>query len=599
MIKSTPYLPSLPSNWTTATLGNLGIWIGGGTPSKSNPAFWEGDIPWVSPKDIKTDVITESEDRITQEALEQSATRLVPSGSILIVIRSGILEHTLPAAIAGLPVSINQDIKALIPYEGIDSRYVAFALRNYTEPILSQCSKAGTTVSSINFERIKQFEIALPPLAEQQRIASKLELAFSKSRRTRKALDSIPVLLRKLHQAALTAAFRGDLTSDWRAQHPNIEASSKLLERVHMEHRRRTEAMEKKGQPKRSPSKRDAWTSSSQEPETIDISNLPSLPPTWCWTSIGSLLKQIDAGHSPQALGRPAMAHETGVLKVSAVSWGEFRPEENKALPHNQAPNASISIKPNDLLISRANTPELVGAVVLTKDSHPNLMLSDKTLRLVPIDIGISKEYLLYALRTHWVRTFFSAESTGTSKSMQNLSQEKIRSAPIALAPLEEQQIIIQQIRTTTETHKSLLTHRDSAAQRLAALEHSILAKAFCGELIPQDPDDESASILLSRLKQFESQASAQPTARRTRARSAASSLPITPVPNRNEIPWNYLALIVEKSGGRIPAITLYKSSGLAVDDFYAQLRTECGDQKPLRTNSPSESRDVYIEVAR
>lgn len=109
----------MSNNWRVVPLRELGKWSGGGTPSKTNSSFWEnGTIPWISPKDMKTDRILSAEDLITAVAVKQSATNLVPAGSVLMVTRSGILRHTFPVAVAEVPVILNQDLKALIP--GLD-----------------------------------------------------------------------------------------------------------------------------------------------------------------------------------------------------------------------------------------------------------------------------------------------------------------------------------------------------------------------------------------------------------------------------------------------------------------------------------------------
>ena len=106
----------LPEGWVWTRLGGLGSWTGGGTPSKSNPDYWRGgSIPWVSPKDMKSDVIGETEDSITEDAVAGSATKYVPAGSVLMVMRSGILRHTFPVAINDRTVTVNQDLRALTP----------------------------------------------------------------------------------------------------------------------------------------------------------------------------------------------------------------------------------------------------------------------------------------------------------------------------------------------------------------------------------------------------------------------------------------------------------------------------------------------------
>src|SRR5437868_13866969 len=106
----------LPHGWIWVPLGQLGSWMGGGTPSKSVAAYWaNGSIPWVSPKDMKAEIIQDSEDHITEAAVASSATKFVPTGSVLMVMRSGILRHTFPVAVNADRVTVNQDLRALVP----------------------------------------------------------------------------------------------------------------------------------------------------------------------------------------------------------------------------------------------------------------------------------------------------------------------------------------------------------------------------------------------------------------------------------------------------------------------------------------------------
>ena len=160
-------MSELPAGWAEVPLGELGDWRGGGTPSKQNSSFWtDGDIPWVSPKDMKLKLISDSEDHITASAVEASATQVVPRHSVLIVTRSGILRHSLPVAVNTREVTINQDLKALSPGKGLDVNFVARQLDARAQNILSECAKSGTTVDSIDFERLKALKFKVAPLAE-------------------------------------------------------------------------------------------------------------------------------------------------------------------------------------------------------------------------------------------------------------------------------------------------------------------------------------------------------------------------------------------------------------------------------------------------
>jgi type I restriction enzyme, S subunit len=153
----------LRHRWQPVALGKLGRWVGGGTPSKSVPAYWQnGDIPWVSPKDMGGWQVSTAEDAITARAVAESATQLLPAGSVLVVTRSGILRTKVPVAVATCPVAINQDIKALL-LRNIRFGSVIAALIHAEADRLRQASvKTGTTVESIDIEGLKSFQLKVP-----------------------------------------------------------------------------------------------------------------------------------------------------------------------------------------------------------------------------------------------------------------------------------------------------------------------------------------------------------------------------------------------------------------------------------------------------
>jgi type I restriction enzyme S subunit len=195
-------------------LRDLGDWSGGNTPSKENAAYWsDGTIPWVSPKDMKVDEITSSEDRVTEAALKQGRVSMVPEGSVLVVTRSGILSHTLPVAVTKTPVTINQDLKALTPKAGVLPKYVAHALRGASRRILKQCSKHGTTVASIETNALLDFEIPLVDLDEQRRIVAEIEKQFSRLDEAVANLKRVKANLKRYKEATIrdvsVAAKRG------------------------------------------------------------------------------------------------------------------------------------------------------------------------------------------------------------------------------------------------------------------------------------------------------------------------------------------------------------------------------------------------------
>ena len=193
-------------------LGELVTITGGGTPARSNPAYFDGDIPWVTPKDMKAPELCDSLVRITARGLRESATKLVPPGSVLIVVRSGVLKHSLPIAINRVPVALNQDMKALSTGPRLQPEYLAHYLRARTPEIL-RWARAATHGAADNFpvERLRDMELPLPSLAEQRRVAAILDRAEGLRAKRRQAL----ALLDALVQSIFTDMF-GDLDENSR-----------------------------------------------------------------------------------------------------------------------------------------------------------------------------------------------------------------------------------------------------------------------------------------------------------------------------------------------------------------------------------------------
>ena len=160
---------------TELTLGELGTWSGGGTPSKSVSSYWTEGYLWVSPKDMKQTVIFQTEDQVSEEAVKSRGLRVYPSESILLVARSGILKHSLPVGILEKQATVNQDIKALRVNSNVMPKYSLYALQNYSQDILRKCHKAGGSVDSLDVKKLLAFQIPVPPLAEQERIVAILD----------------------------------------------------------------------------------------------------------------------------------------------------------------------------------------------------------------------------------------------------------------------------------------------------------------------------------------------------------------------------------------------------------------------------------------
>jgi type I restriction enzyme S subunit len=154
--------------WNTSTVEEVCLEIyGGGTPSKSHPEYYEdGDIPWVSSKDMKSDVLYGSQIYINQLGVDNSTARMVPVNSVIMVIRSGILKHTLPIAINAVPITVNQDLKAFVPGNRILSRFLAVQFKMHESDILT--GVRAVTADNIEFNSLKKRQIIVPPIDLQK-----------------------------------------------------------------------------------------------------------------------------------------------------------------------------------------------------------------------------------------------------------------------------------------------------------------------------------------------------------------------------------------------------------------------------------------------
>ena len=152
-------------------LKDLGTWYGGGTPSKRKAEYWSsGTIPWISPKDMASSVIETTQDYITETAVVESSTKKVPAHAVALVVRSSILNHSLPVSYVPQDSTLNQDMKAVVAREGIIPRYLFHVLRGHRSSLLRSARRAGGSVASLDSNKLWNFSVPVPSMNEQRRI---------------------------------------------------------------------------------------------------------------------------------------------------------------------------------------------------------------------------------------------------------------------------------------------------------------------------------------------------------------------------------------------------------------------------------------------
>ncbi|MET4488802.1 restriction endonuclease subunit S [Bradyrhizobium sp. LA7.1] len=390
------------SAWPIVRLSDVTTLSSGGTPSKANAAFWAGDIPWVSPKDMKTACVVDAEDKITRAAVDESAARVVGTSSVLAVVRSGILAHTFPVATIAREVAFNQDIKAITPKNGsLLPAYLYWMLKGQEARILSIGVKKGATVHSLSNGFLEALAFPLPPLEEQRRIVGLLDRAAEVRRRA----DAARAKARTIIPALFLEMFGDPATN----------------------------------------------------------------PKGWSRQRLGEVIDGIVGGKNIEA-GKGSSPYR--ILKVSAVTSGYFRPDEAKPAPDQYQPMPEHHIRAGDFLFSRANTSALVGAVAIVEGDASSLLLPDKIWRIEWRREVVEPRFMYSTLRSSEVRRVFAQVASGTSDSMKNISQGKLRSIEVPIPPLSLQIDFAQQaecIEATARALNAAVTKADAMAAALSA----------------------------------------------------------------------------------------------------------------------------------
>jgi type I restriction enzyme S subunit len=197
----------VPASWEVVRLSDVCRFQSGGTPSKQNPEFWQGTIPWVSPKDMKRPRLDDVTDHISQEALE-SGSKLAPAGSVFVVVRGMILAKTVPVALATVPMAINQDIKAIVPGPKLRSDFLLYALETLRDNLFKKVGRSGHGTCTLMGHEVAAFKIPLPDMESQGEIASAIQNLERKKELHEQKRTSLQDLFRTLLHELMTAKTR-------------------------------------------------------------------------------------------------------------------------------------------------------------------------------------------------------------------------------------------------------------------------------------------------------------------------------------------------------------------------------------------------------
>ncbi len=423
-------------HWAETKIQNIYHSFSGGTPSKNNHLYWGGEIPWLSSGDIKEDFLDKSSEQISIDGLKNSSAKLCPKGSVVIVVRSGILKHTLPISILRTEMAINQDIKCFTSGNADLDHWLFLFLKASSMSILAK-NREGTTVQSVKYETLKDLEIPLPPMNEQRRIVAKLDALLPKVKQAKARLETLPGILKKFRQSVLAAACSGRLTEEWR---------------------------EGKDLPE--------WKETTIREIAISMSTGP----------FGSMLHSYDYIEN----GIPVI-NPTNIIADRIIS------DNSATLTQEKADELSrYKLRLNDILLARRGDLSKCGIVT---EKEENWIAGSG---LFILRITINPMFFRYLFISDSIQRVLNNNSIGST--MSNLNQKIVGDIEISIPTLEEQHEIVRRVERLFALADSLEAKYRNAMERINNVEQAILAKAFRGDLAPADPNDEPAETLLARI---------------------------------------------------------------------------------------------------
>ncbi|MBP8808275.1 MAG: restriction endonuclease subunit S [Kofleriaceae bacterium] len=504
-------MTALPNGWSKAEAGRLfGVVTSGSRGwaehySDVGPLF----VRIGNMRDQAIDLSLANVQRVQPPSGAEGARTALRPGDILISITAEIGRVAIVPPDLG-EAYVNQHIALARPQNGLCNEFLAWQLAGPGRSKLVALRK-GATKAGLSLDDIRRVEVRVAPLNEQRRIVAKLDEVFAQTRAAKARLERLPALIDKLKRSILAAAFRGDLTADWRAANPDVEPASALLERYFA--RTRNNGSTRRASPR---------SGSSPLPPT-------SLPAGWHWStieSVGDVLLGRRRADSEYIAGEEGRALKK-YIRVANVKLDRLDLDDLKEMPFDAKELSLYRLEPGDIILSEGQSPEKVGQSAIYHGGIDDLCIQATVHRFRAHDALVSPAYAQLVFMHHLLTGLFQRASSQTV-NIAHLTSERLRPLPFPVPPREEQDVLVGLTRALLEAASGLAGHTKAARDAFELAERAALAKAFRGELVPQDPADEPAEVLLARLRA--AKAEEAPVARRSRAAAPAPTYAAPPI---------------------------------------------------------------------
>jgi len=493
---------SVPEGWCISYLSEVGKFISGaGFPEKyqnkkglSYPFFKVGHLGTIS----SNEKLTLSEHTVDETLIKILKAAIIPIDSVVFA-KIGMAIRLNRRRLIGVPSCIDNNVMAITPLNIILPKY----LLRYLETIDFMPLTQATTVPSLPKTALENLEIPLPPLNEQRRIVAKLEVLLGKVDGCQKRLEKIPRILKRFRQSVLAAACDGRLTADWREGNKDVEPAKKLLRRV--EENKLEQYQKRKSEIAEDKKIKIPFL----EKIASNFETLIDIPETWCFVLLGNIV-ETKGGIQKTPLRKP-VNNIFPYLRVANVGRGKLNLEEIEYFELLKGELESWKLKKNDLLIVEGNgSVTEIGRCAIWNEEIKNCVHQNHIIRCRPEEEILAQFLLTFLNSPIGIETITKMASS--TSGLHTLSVSKINKIIIPLAPLAEQQEIVRRVESLFKLADQLEGRYQKAKSYVDKLTQSILAKAFRGELVAQDPNDEPASVLLERIKQEKEAATTEKT---------------------------------------------------------------------------------------
>lgn len=475
-----------PKGWVPTTVGEVcSVTMGNSPPSSTYNESGEG-MPLINgPVEFTEGQLGQT--RITKYTTQPART--CNEGDFLLCVRGST---TGRSNIAAFNACIGRGVAAI---RSPDSQtFVNHFVASRRESIYDMGT--GSTFPSISQKQIAAIPLGLPPLAEQHRIVSKIESLQERSSRARQALEDVGPLLEQFRQSVLQAAFSGRLTAEWRAANPEVEPASELLSCICTERRHRWEQSELAKYESKGKKPPKNWQDKYKKPEPVNDATLPELPASWAWGTLEELLSE------PLTNGRSVRdGNGVPVLRLTALRNRKIDLTETKLGDWTEEAAERFFVQEDDFLVSRGNgSINLVGrgGVVVSEPESP-IAYPDTLIRVRLIN-DVSIELIALLWDSGLIRDQIQSAAK-TTAGIHKISQSDLESLLVPVMPKAEQEQLVELLTAALSVVDEMEREAAESESSLTQLDQSILAKAFRGELVPQDPNDEPASDLLARIR--------------------------------------------------------------------------------------------------